>query len=141
MTQTHKISLQDIFNAAWQAFIIEKKPPAVHVSISGIMGRCSYLTQDGHRCAVGLCLPDDIANKCRSMYFNGVVREYPDLFCSEIILMYDADLIKFQRSLHDSHVNEKTGEWTLSPDELKAQYIKVAHNFKLNIPIYTIQSK
>lgn len=130
ITKTNKITLQDIFNAAWQAFIIEKKPPAVQLKTNNYV--CSYLTPDGRKCAIGLCIPDGHNLQTSIEYFDCIAHN--SIFCDEIRNIGSVDLIKFQRQLHDNHINNKTGKWQVSPEELKQAYINIAHKFNLNIP-------
>lgn len=132
--KTSKISLQQIFNAGWQAFIIENKRPSM------VPGVSRYLTPDGDKCIVGLCLPDGpMQNHLYS--FNSLVLLYPELFDSEINALArvpGSKLSDFQARLHDDicHWNKRTNEaeWLYSLDERKKMYHDVAEKFNLTVP-------
>ncbi len=51
----HYISNQDIFNAAWQAFIVEKRPLSLNSELD-----CVYRGSESAKCAIGLCIPDEL---------------------------------------------------------------------------------
>jgi hypothetical protein len=127
------ITAQMIFNAAWQRFIIEQAPPAVHKPIpsEGYSNRylCSYLTEDGKKCAVGLCIPDGHPiQQCNTALFYLIAGQYNHLFN----LKESENTLQFE--LHDSLVNSNTGEWTHSLLYRKQAYIEVAKKFSLKVP-------
>lgn len=128
---TKKISLQDIFDAAWQAFIVEDRPPAI-----GYNGACKYLTEDGKKCAVGLVLPDGHPAQGSGCLFNGLVKGYPDLWDDDVLALCDQNsnrqLAKFQWWLHDNMCNR--GGWTQSKPEREAIYRQVAFDYGLTVP-------
>ena len=121
-----KITLQDIFNAAWQAFIVEDRPAASE------KGACSYLTSDGRKCAVGLVIPDGHPAQVKPGTWNNWVHEYPDLFDASVLQMSKHSLFEFQRHLHDSMVSG--GTWGFNQEERKGVYRLVASDYNLTIP-------
>lgn len=52
------ITNQEIFDAAWQAFVVEQRPASRKFSKDINKYECQYRDPDGNRCAVGLCIPD-----------------------------------------------------------------------------------
>ena len=102
-----KITLQQIFDAAWQAFIVEEKPPSM-LSTSPDSG-CAYRGQGGARCAVGLCLPDRTAQVSENKVFSQIVRRYPMLFSVDLQHRTDYELDEFQARLHDRM--QEGGQW------------------------------
>lgn len=123
------ISLQDIFDAAWQKFIVEDAPPAVSAQ-----GCCSYLTEDGRKCAVGLCIPDGHkAQTIKDIGFSGLVHPFPELWADDVMGLTFTALDIFQNSLHDAHTNY-TGDWTSSKENREQAYRKVAQDYGLTIP-------
>lgn len=102
------ITLQGVFDAAWQAFIIEEKPPAVAPS-----GACCYLTEDGRKCAVGLCIPDGHPAQSRTGSAYAMMDAFADLrgdLAHEQVLQINAA----QQELHDglaSADRPTTGQW------------------------------
>lgn len=134
------ITAQDIFNAAWQAFIIEGKPPAVEPSPTRRHQYvCRYQTPRGHRCAIGLVIPDDHPALTCLGPFSDVVNGYPELW-DEALINNDPpgphyiDLNDFQAGLHDNLVDFATGEWKATPEERRTQYEAVAAAYNLTIP-------
>lgn len=130
-----KITLQDIFNAAWQAFIIEDKQPATEG------GACRYLTSDNRKCAVGLCIPDGHYLQNKQMSFSALLdydrRSDPDilLFDDQLYILNDESIDKlnnFQAKLHDHLCINDT--WTYDKEERKNIYKKVAKDYNLTIP-------
>lgn len=127
-----KISIQSIFNAAWQAFIVEGKPPS-----ADDMGSCKYRGPNGGMCAVGLCLPDGVARRAdkSAMTLAAVVRRWPDLFVDELVDLASDDesaLTRIQLNLHDTLQSE--GQWEYSPSQLRARYERFAKKHNLTIP-------
>lgn len=141
----NRVTLQDIFNAAWQAFIIEDRPPAQE-----FVGKddeyasnysCRYLTTDGRKCAVGLCIPDGHPFQNSRSTFDDLVEEdrekYEDLSES---CVFDTSLYQkpayllreFQADLHD-HLC-LNGRWKYPVERRKEIYRGVANRFKLTIP-------
>jgi hypothetical protein len=119
-----KITLQDIFNAAWQAFIVEDRKPAFE-NLS-----CRYLTDDGRRCAVGLCIPDGHPAQLLAMSFDQLALDYPELFD----VPDDCDLDTFQNALHDELIVYESGEWFLSKAEREQAYRLIAAQYNLTVP-------
>lgn len=124
------ITLQQIFNAAWQAFIVENKPPAYNIR----NGACCYLTEDGRKCAVGLVLPDGHEAQRYGCAFNGLVNVHPTLFDTNIRRMDMQDLNNFQCELHDGLICDETGEWNKTLEERKEWYRGVAAKYNLTVP-------
>lgn len=123
------ISLQDIFDAAWQAFIVEGRPPA-HDGYS-----CQYLTFDGRRCAVGLVLPDKPSPDELDGDFSSIVSEFPEWFDEEIQELNNTDpnqLNRFQQDLHDSLIANE--DWTHPVNVRRDWYLKVAKSYNLKLP-------
>jgi hypothetical protein len=127
------ISLQDIFNAAWQAFIVEDKPPAADEH------GCNYLSKTGNKCAVGLCLPDGhSAQQCPGS-FSILVERHPSLFDAQVKSLSTLQLNDFQASLHDSLLGKYdpvsgTRGWAGKARVRAAIYRVVAKAYNLTIP-------
>jgi len=124
------ITLQKIFDLAWQKFIVEGGAPAADNN-----GKCSYLTYDGRKCAVGLALPDGHPAQKGAGRFSSLVCGYPELFGPDVLaVMGDPTgrLDRFQARLHDS-LQDK-GEWTEDAKTRAAHYRKVAKDFGLTVP-------
>jgi hypothetical protein len=129
-SEENPITAQMIFNAAWQRFMVEKAEPAVEFDTVKNNFSCRYLTNDGKKCAVGLCIPDGhpaqrsrlclmaLSNKDHAQLFN--------LNFEERSFLQDA--------LHDDLVDNKTGKWRYSYEYRKDRYEFVAEKFKLTIP-------
>jgi hypothetical protein len=119
------ITLQMIFDAAWQAFIVEGKPPAQENNF------CRYLTSDGRKCAVGLCIPDGHPAQQYIHSLPHLLNEYPNLFGGSLNA-YDHDLNRFQLELHDELC--RGGAWTEDLEARRASYLEVAKQFGLVVP-------
>lgn len=124
---SEKITFQQIFDKAWQAFIVEDKLPAVNES-----GNCVYEDSDGNCCAIGLVLPEGHISRRLTGDFYSLVAEYPDLFADDIRKAGYFDLANFQRRLHDHLI--KDAEWAIPKEERKQRYIQVAKDYNLTIP-------
>lgn len=130
-----RVSLQDIFNAAWQKFVLEDNPPAVDPSLPM---NCQYLTTDGRKCAVGLCIPD--GHEFQNMFsgFGDVVCadrerwEGEHLFDAKIHSMNIEYLNDFQSRLHDDL--QMSGQWLQDQDGRRSDYLKVAYDYGLKVP-------
>lgn len=144
------ITLQDIFNAAWKHFVEQDNPPAVN-RLGDNNYTCTYLTGDGRKCAVGLCIPDGhVAQQC-ICGFSDLIDINKDLFPTEHAKLHAGDTTgawpsehgkysNFQGMLHDSMVDLYTGKWKSkysTPDKRRANYIEAASRFHLTIPSNT----
>lgn len=131
------ITFQDIFNAAWEEFIVKDGPPATEKTEYGYL--CRYLTKDGRKCAVGLCLPQGLNTKEENdpeadLSFDNLIKKYPNLFdCASLV-----DAWTLQRELHDNLIDVHTGKWTFRREFRKQQYINTARKFGLTIPEPTL---
>lgn len=129
-----KITLQKIFDLAWDHFIVNRSSPALNYDdrSEAIIG-CSYLDRDGNKCAIGLALPEGHPAQQANMYFVGLVREYPELFDAGLIGHMDS-LKEFQSSLHDDHVDYSRGGWSSTPKQMEEAYRRVAERYGLTVP-------
>lgn len=118
------ITLQSIFNLAWQKFVVEKLPPCVDGDV------CMYTKGDNH-CAIGWSLPADALRHLgeRSMGFGRVVTHYPKHFHPDIHHMSYDDLNEFQSDLHDEI--QQSGKWIT---DVEVAYRNAAAKYSLCIP-------
>jgi hypothetical protein len=131
------ITLQDIFNKAWEEFIVKDGEPGVEYDEQKEIYSCKYRTKDGKRCAVGLALPDDFPfEKYPNTNFEALVLKYPELFDIDInkLIFDQCDLFDFQESLHDRLIDNQTGQWAISKEARKEAYLRIAEHFKLTVP-------
>ena len=128
---SEKITLQKIFDLAWEHFIVGDGEPAFD-SNSG----CSYETPDGRKCAVGLALPPHPKGEDYEYEgsFGAVVAKLPELFASSVLRISYDNLCHFQNMLHDRLIDSCSGEWNGSKEDLKASYLEVAQQFNLTVP-------
>ena len=127
----NKLSLQDIFNAAWQRFVVETGKPAMY------NGNCQYVTNTSEMCAVGCALPNELLKEIVKEHlngapFSGIVSTYPEYFDDSIFDYSGNVLNEFQACLHDN-IESFLGD-VEHKEEVKAIYTKVAQRFNLNIP-------
>lgn len=128
------ITLQDIFNAAWQAFIVEHKKPAFNDG-----GLCLYETDDGRRCAVGLVLTDDMLKRVHEWEkitnviptFAALRRDVlPGEFDPSLDSIFSRDIDDPQYVLHDQFYR---GGWP-TQNTLEERYRLYAKRMSLTIP-------
>lgn len=127
------ITPQRVFDAAWQAFIVEDKLPAAEPT----EGRCMYLTEDGRKCAIGLCIPDGHpAQAGPPSGVSGLARSYPGLF--PVDLEVQEELRVLQYALHDglivTNANDLSVRWRYDKTEREVDYRCVAKKLGLTIP-------
>lgn len=122
-----KITLQRIFDLAWEHFIVGDGEPAW----SKAQQRCQYLTDDGRKCAVGLALPEEFSSQTFYKGFRSLCENYPKMFDKSVhgALYY---LDEFQRRLHDQLIED--GEWCYSKEDRRQGYLQVARDFGLTVP-------
>lgn len=120
-----KVTLQSIFNDAWEAFIVKKKLPCVDRH-----GTC-YYTRGTNHCAVGWGLPVELREKIgkSNATFAQVVREHSEYF-SEEVLKCDR-LGFFQSALHDARIDFSSRHFE---PNLENEYRLVAQMFGLTVP-------
>ncbi len=127
------LTLQDLFDNAWNAFVVEKRPRA----LSG-NGGCDYLSPEGHRCAIGVSMPDEVAAERASCFCTGLLsadsthssnpgachrtrgwaRENPVVTSAEARCL---------QNIHDSY---KGDNWSVDCKELLEAYAK-KHGLKI----------
>lgn len=128
-----KITLQHIFNLAWQKFIIEDALPAVEKGRVFQLFICAYLTEDGRKCGVGLALPENHPTQGYSGPFSDLYYEYIDLF--DIPQQHlELGITKFQFLLHDDLIDKEKGVWLLPVQTREFVYRGVAQFYGLTIP-------
>jgi hypothetical protein len=119
----YKITPQLVFDAAWNAFIVNNKQPAVDR-----LGGCCYKTPDGKKCAIGLCIPSGHpAQELIGDVFELGAR-YPELYNKQDKMI----LSRLQIDLHDSLITQ--GKWRRSRTYRKSVYIQFAKLHNLTIP-------
>lgn len=138
MSEPVPITPQRVFDLAWQEFIVEKAPPAGQpISGAGTFAMsCLYLTPEGHKCAIGLALPEGHKAQDYSGNVSGLCALYPELFESP---ERDSSILdELQAELHDNLMQNnvtKTGvEWSYSLEERKRRYIAAAKLYGLKVP-------
>jgi hypothetical protein len=132
----NKITLQQIFDAAFQAFIIEDRPPCV-----GSSGACFYRGPNNTHCAVGLVLPPEIDNPEGT--FTSVMGQYSEFFHEDLFKMTQEELDNFQQALHDdlclhNKIGKVQPEWALNARQRLTVYIIVAKAYNLKVPSHRI---
>jgi hypothetical protein len=92
-----QLTLQDVFNKNWQCFVIEGQPRAVNTN-----QQCCYKTSDGKKCAIGVCIPDEIyrptMNGSGSVY--GLMQEFGSI--SYLFGNIGIEILAALQSIHDS---------------------------------------
>ncbi len=128
-----KATFQDIFNAAWAAFIIGDAKPARDIESCS----CEYLTKDGNKCAVGLVIPDGHPAQKYFGDFHQLVTtdavDVSDIFDEEIMTAEEDTLVDFQADLHDK-ISHRNGNWTMSKDAMREHYVAMAEKYNLTVP-------
>lgn len=125
-------SAQDIYNASWKKFIVEDGEPSVED------GNCVYLTEDGRKCSIGLCIPDGHYFQRERCFITGLRDRFPEdfakLFAPDVCSMDRISLENFQRELHDELANKRSGGWLMPKQWRKERYITIAKLYKLEVP-------
>lgn len=126
-------SLQEIFNKAWQHFIVEDGLPASEYNQAIDMYSCKYLTDKGRKCAVGLSIPEGHSAQYYNGNFSEIIILYPDLFSD--LVNFDEEIIdNFQYYLHDNLTDISNGQWRFTKKQRKNKYLAVAREYGLTIP-------
>lgn len=152
-----KITMQKVFDAAWDAFVIKGRSPAV-TKEDGI---CTYRDSNGNRCAVGLVMTDEqidiIVQETYSSYagciasVRTIIEMYPEWFDvpDELInlgrlmaldsrfMAYASYFRHLQNELHDGLVKlskDANGYSAAFPEDLESKYREVAIAYNLTIP-------
>lgn len=156
---SNKITMQKVFDAAWNAFVVQRKPP----SVSSETGSCAYRSYDGSRCAVGLAMTDEQMDLVlRETYYDCpgrvanigyIIEKHPNWFdvpnansaryCG-LFMSSDSALAKYvdtfnqlQRDLHDNLITVSRGAngyFGIFPEDLEKRYRQIAFNYNLAIP-------
>lgn len=120
-----KISLQTIFDKAWQHFIVNKAP------LSHIGNRCYYhIVEDDRRCAIGCALTNQqarLADTIEDTSFGSLVKTFPEWFAEDILKLGYNELNGIQHRLHDRYI----GQELLT----KREYTQFAYDYNLEIPV------
>lgn len=130
---SNSLSLQTIFNNAWQRFIVEGAPPAQESGFSTFW-RCRYRTADGRVCAIGASLTPEqaaLADAQEDSGFAYIVQKFPQWFDESVISLEQWELSELQQELHDQWCY--CGEWRTASG-LKGHYLEVAAKYGLTVP-------
>lgn len=136
MSEFKPLSLQELFDNAWKAFIIGDAKPAIKKIINQYGDeevRCCYLDDNGNKCAIGVSLPDGHPSQSYISGFGLLTKHYPELFDISVKSLSMIQRSLFQQDLHDLLFNIDTLEFP-PKEEMKQIYIKVAERFNLTIP-------
>jgi hypothetical protein len=151
-----KITMQKVFDAAWNAFVVQRKPPAV----TREDGICTYRDAKGNRCAVGLVMTDEqvdmILRETYSSHSGSiasvrtVIEFHPEWFDAPEIRVgspikslnpafaeYASTFRHLQNDLHDSLVKinkNDDGCYGAFPEDLEKRYREIAVIYNLTIP-------
>ena len=131
-----RISLQSMFDKAWQKFVVERCRPGF---LNGVCSYWSMREKGGHteecRCAVGWSLPNIPAILATQIGLPLVVEEYPFLFEKDLVYLEHKYRVLHdtQHRLHDKWVDRDTGEW-YSDVDLSKVYRDLAEEFELKVP-------
>jgi len=136
-----KITPQMVFDAAWQAFIVENKPPAV--VMDNETTSCTYNDGRGNKCSFGLVMPAKLALSIGSnIAITTVMTDHPELFNmptwmvlaqrmgTQDVLVADT----LQGALHDGLVDFNKLTWNLSLEDRKNVYRTIAEKYGFTIP-------
>jgi hypothetical protein len=139
-----KVTIQDVFNAGWNAFVIGDKLPGFDTGLDHHgnkvrRGGIRYRAFDGRCCVFGLVIPRDNPISGAGAMSISTVREvhkehFKAVFDDELVLLDARRLQKFQSELHDDHVSLADGTWKVSKADLRKAYLDIAKDFKLEVP-------
>jgi hypothetical protein len=128
-----KLTPQDVFNKAWQAFVVEKKPASFDPQSS----KCLYRGANGSQCAFGLCLPDHVYSpKMEGKAASQLIRLHPEvaaLFRTDdgpTAQASDEWMYDSIQAAHD-HSTMYGGEFTV---KVERQLRAIANRYDLTIP-------
>lgn len=140
------LSLQDIFNAAWNRFIVNNGPPAADKN-----GDCVYYDPSTkNRCAIGAAFnlnqirelnkyADTTGDSSSALTAGQVVDKFPQWF--DTGTMTDEDfalaLNVLQYNLHDSLMSTKSSKWSATKVDRVKAYKQYAERYSLQIPVAT----
>lgn len=132
-----KLSLQDIFNAAWQRFVVEEEDGAAND-----MSSCVYRSEDGNMCAIGCALPQELLDKLiaygnnTNTSFPKLVLRYKEYFQDDVIKLAEryTPLVIFQSRLHDNLLNILGNSDYTSRIMIEGTYRVIANRFGLTVP-------
>lgn len=127
---------QEIFNKVWQHFIVEDKPYAYDTDIQ----LCSYLTKEGHQCAIGLFLTPNQAIDLSGLTpvdrrFNPVAIEVFGRSVHEDDYDYRLnDFGRFLKKLQEAHDISHANALDMHKQKFQSMLRLVAREFHLDIP-------
>jgi hypothetical protein len=130
-----KLTKQDLFNNAWQAFVVEKSGPSLHPN--GNTG-CLYLSPSGCRCAIGVSFSVDVLKQlvdsnCNNLAIGRLIEEH-----SPVSNLLDPEEISFMCDLqacHDRPALSKQAEKGIDFHEnVEGELRELAKNYFLQIP-------
>lgn len=142
-----KITLQRVFELAWEHYIVKNEPPGVYEDRRGLYG-CTYGPHGTNSCAFGLALKESGAGDhvlSSQVCISEIMDDYPEFFDEEDFRkkldingvdtmqseLHDS-LVETGRTMHDGGV--KPGNW-LYPRKIRAAYyVALALKYNLELP-------
>lgn len=121
------ITPQSIFNAAWQRFIIEGRPPCIR------RHQCAY-SHNGNNCAVGAVMTEEQIQKITEEGLDkntveDIIEKHPEWFAGGTEIITD-----LQYSLHDKLANVENGGWREDKETRELAYREIASMYGLEVP-------
>lgn len=118
-------TLQDVFNKAWQAFVIGHRPQAV------AHGVCVYRGGDDKasdtRCVIGVCLPDDLYDPDMEHHgIHNIADQWPETY-DQVFNGIEVDELAELQDAHDSRNSE-------TEDGMRRSLEYFAEHYSLTIP-------
>lgn len=128
------VTVQEVFNAAWQAFVVEGRPFAVSPDKNddGVYP-CLYRGPNGTKCAIGLIIPDEeydssFENERANKVLERLGYDFEPLFVRYSRI--DADAVQLE--LHDNPA--RIHEFDQDREQLRSYYRGVAAKWGLTVP-------
>lgn len=130
-----RLSPQNVFNSAWQAFIVENKPPCGRRGSSNTNTLLCRYKEGNAACAIGLCLTDEEAEVFSNVDLLTGMR---NLNLSE----KDYHCLKgLQLELHDKIARWNDGPvWHYNLEQRRTIYERFAERWNLTVPTVSVSA-
>jgi len=113
---------QQVFNRVWQWFVTDD-----HAQARGLNG-CSYRMENGERCAIGCCIPDDDRFEKILRLDEGDFSTLQDKFPDEVDEIFDGVPDSFLLDIQRCHDRHRFGEYK------RDALVEFANDHQLTVP-------
>lgn len=132
MSKIKPLTLQEVFNNAWNAFVVEKSPPSVRNKETN----CLYRGPNGLKCAIGVSIPDEIYIERMDTREDSTISSLIENFTSirQLFEKIDTNPLQELQTIHDGYGTFPRESHEQFTRKITKDFRRYAKKYKLIVP-------